>query len=694
MAIRTIEYTVTKDGITPQSQQFGGIMGDHKATELLFTLDENLFESILSESNGNRVVYRFDGYDGSGCMDSTVPQELTEKSCSYMLEEWITRHGGNIKVYLVITEVMNDTTEMELYSFPAILRLKSRPDGVQAEEEVRESLATLVESAKSNAERAEKAAEDSAEDAATIASKVAAEKAVENVNNFFYRTAPIAVGSVFPFAGTEVPDTFMLCDGAELNTVEYKELFDVIGYTYGGEGDVFKLPDYRGRVLVGQDKDDTDFDTIGEKGGKKTHLLTEDEMPQHTGHVASKFEEIYNRGSAAGKYLNPSNMSNSGTVGRGWSDFSGEIYPTALSKGGNLAHNNLQPYAVLNFIIKVTQQSNAKREFDEELNKLDVALDEVNNLSVRVIKTDNKSVITITDKTGTVHTAEVLDGKKGDNGDKGDSGKDADMSIVANALKGNVSGNVVVLNDVSPLPHDVKVHLDNGGSVTVCGKNLFDKSKTLINGIKGETAVGVKATKIMEHDAIVQCLKPNIEYTLSYEIECLSIPENATIRERAVGLMLRVKGGSTIVPIKYKPLAVGDVLKYTDNFTLTDEQYNSGTIDILAYGNAYLSADGNKEVYPMVVFRNIKIEVGTTATEYEPFVEPTTYTADADGKLTVPSIYPSMTIFAEDGATMSVEYNRDINKLEFGGTPNLDNYCTKNEVDGIVGDIETLLGGI
>ena len=53
-----------------------------------------------------------------------------------------------------------------------------------------------------------------------------------------------------------------------------------------------------------------------------------------------------------------------------------------------------------------------------------------------------------------------------------------------------------------------------------------------------------------------------------------------------------------------------------------------------------------------------------------------------------------MTIFAEDGATMSVEYNRDINKLEFGGTPNLDNYCTKNEVDGIVGDIETLLGGI
>lgn len=199
--------------------------------------------------------------------------------------------------------------------------------------------------------------------------------------------------------------------------------------------------------------------------------------------------------------------------------------------------------------------------------------------------------------------------------------------------------------------------------VTVCGKNLFDKSKSLIDGINTETAIGVKATKIMEHDAIVQCLKPNIEYTLSYEIECLSIPENATIREQAVGLMLRVKGGSTIVPIKYKLLVVGDVLNYTSTFTLTEEQYNSGAMDILAYGNAYLNAEGNKEVYPMVIFRNIQIEEGATVTEYEQFVEPTTYTADENGKLTVPSMYPSMTVYTKNkGVNVNARYNRDINK--------------------------------
>ena len=200
--------------------------------------------------------------------------------------------------------------------------------------------------------------------------------------------------------------------------------------------------------------------------------------------------------------------------------------------------------------------------------------------------------------------------------------------------------------------------------VTVCGKNSFDKSKSIIDGIKNETAVGVKAVKIMEHNAIVQCLKPNVEYTLSYEIECLSVPQNATIREQAVGLTLRVKGGSTIVPIKYKTLKVGDVLNYTSTFTLTEEQYNSGELYLSAYGNAYFNAEGNEEVYPMVIFRNIQIEEGAAATEYGAFVEPQTYFADMDGKLTVPSIYPSMNVYTKnDGIKVNAQYNRDVNKV-------------------------------
>ena len=57
-----------------------------------------------------------------------------------------------------------------------------------------------------------------------------------------------------------------------------------------------------------------------------------------------------------------------------------------------------------------------------------------------------------------------------------------------------------------------------------------------------------------------------------------------------------------------------------------------------------------------------QIEVGSVATDYEPYREPVTY-AVSGGEVTVPSQYPSMTFIPEtEGVTLSVEYNRDINK--------------------------------
>lgn len=288
-----------------------------------------------------------------------------------------------------------------------------------------------------------------------------------------------------------------------------------------------------------------------------------------------------------------------------------------------------------------------------------------------------------------------LKGEQGEQGEKGDSGEDADMSVVANALKGNASGNVVALNDVSPLQHDINVQLDNGESVTVCSKNLFDKSQSVIEGIRNETAVAISSTVVMENDALIKHLKPNVKYTLSYEVECLSVPENATCIETAVGLLLRNRGisGNVANPY-YRQLKVGDVINHSVSFTLTEERYTNGKFEMLGYCNNYTDKTSGAYVKPSMIIRNIQIEEGATATDYEPYIEPTTYTADENGKLTVPSVYPAMMIVADEGATMSVEYNRDINKCEFSGTANLDNYYTKGEIDGIVGDIETALDNI
>jgi hypothetical protein len=73
------------------------------------------------------------------------------------LEEWITRYGGKVQVYLVLTDI-TDTTEMELYSFPAVLNLKDRPDGHSVDGGDYESISTLYEGAKASADKAEDAA--------------------------------------------------------------------------------------------------------------------------------------------------------------------------------------------------------------------------------------------------------------------------------------------------------------------------------------------------------------------------------------------------------------------------------------------------------------------------------------------------------------------------------------------------------
>lgn len=87
-----------------------------------------------------------------------------------------------------------------------------------------------------------------------------------------------------------------------------------------------------GRVQVGINNSDTDFDTAGEEGGAKTHTLTEAEMPSHT-HTFSGIGFI-------------TSANGSRAVGAGSTD--GEnIDPTTTSTGGGGAHNNLQPYVVV-----------------------------------------------------------------------------------------------------------------------------------------------------------------------------------------------------------------------------------------------------------------------------------------------------------------------------------------------------------
>ena len=148
------------------------------------------------------------------------------------------------------------------------------------------------------------------------------------------------IGSIIQFAGSDIPTGWLVCNGDAVEITDYPDLYDVIGTTYGGGNTNFRLPDLRGRVPVGLDPTDQleTFDTLGNSGGERTHTLTISEMPSHT-HRVPYIDSISPQGGGS----DPSY----GLVKSSWQQDSG-------SKGGDEPHNNLQPYLVVNFIIKAT----------------------------------------------------------------------------------------------------------------------------------------------------------------------------------------------------------------------------------------------------------------------------------------------------------------------------------------------------
>lgn len=156
-------------------------------------------------------------------------------------------------------------------------------------------------------------------------------------------TDTLPVGTIIPYAGATIPSNYMKCEGQELSRIEYDILFSAIGTTYGvGDGaTTFNLPNLKGRVITGIDSNDTDFDTLGEIGGEKTHTLTVDEIPSHNHGVRDTLD--MNTGAGQNRSV---------VVGGGetWNPADPAMINGA---GGDQPHNNLQPYIVLNYIIKV-----------------------------------------------------------------------------------------------------------------------------------------------------------------------------------------------------------------------------------------------------------------------------------------------------------------------------------------------------
>ena len=180
----------------------------------------------------------------------------------------------------------------------------------------------------------------------------------------------LPIGSITAYGKETAPANWLICDGSAVSRTSYADLFAVIGTKYG-EGDgstTFNLPNLKGRAPVGLDSNDTDFNTIGNTGGEKTHTLTIDEMPSHDhGEVfPSKYGYEYPLLTKNGSGSSKNGIMPSLEISE-ITDFQTMTGTTGEGK----SHNNLQPYQVNNFIIKAFQSAGVVAEVVNEQTESD-----------------------------------------------------------------------------------------------------------------------------------------------------------------------------------------------------------------------------------------------------------------------------------------------------------------------------------
>ena len=184
-------------------------------------------------------------------------------------------------------------------------------------------------------------------DTGTDDAKFATAKAIKD-SGLVYESDVIGnpIGTILAFGGSSTPASYMLCDGIAISRTTYATLFGIIGTTYGsGDGSTtFNLPNIKGKVIAGYNSAETEFDTLGETGGEKTHLLTGAESG-----TSAHYHQYRYGGSAGGDGSGIAYSSTSGT----------QVNETAIRKtseaNATTAHNNLQPYITLHYIIKVSE---------------------------------------------------------------------------------------------------------------------------------------------------------------------------------------------------------------------------------------------------------------------------------------------------------------------------------------------------
>jgi microcystin-dependent protein len=154
------------------------------------------------------------------------------------------------------------------------------------------------------------------------------------------------VGEIRMFAGNFAPEGWLFCDGQTLPISENDTLFQLIGTTYGGDGETtFNLPDLQSRVPIHQGSGSV----MGETGGVEEVTLTVQQIPAHT--------HAFLGAATGGNEINAGgNLPAHSPIVKPYINLGpdGNLNAQAIAPtGGSQPHTNLQPHLGMNFIISL-----------------------------------------------------------------------------------------------------------------------------------------------------------------------------------------------------------------------------------------------------------------------------------------------------------------------------------------------------
>ena len=237
----------------------------------------------------------------------------------------------------------------------------------------------------------------------------------------------------------------------------------------------------------------------------------------------------------------------------------------------------------------------------------------------------------------------------------------------ANALKGSKSGSAILIDDISPVTHDMSVKISSDTvedltavKVSRCGKNLLDINQarrgdfdTFSIGDNVITATSDNSTTEVVSMDLFDGELPAGDYILSLN----AVIENTPKHNRPNEIFIWKNGSFlTLTNVMKTDGSYSPTLK----FTLSEK----AKISIEFYKNVNYSQETVSDTVYKVTLSNIQLELGDTATEYEPYIAPTEFTPTADGTVNgVTSLYPNTALMTDtEGVIIDCEYNRDLNK--------------------------------